>query len=242
VRIPANGEARIDWLVEALAAGDAVIVMKALTDEESDAIERTLPVYVHGMLKQDSFSAFIAPEKDSTTIEIRVPEERKPEQTKLTVQFSPSLAASMIDALPYLVDYPYGCTEQTLNKFLPTVIVRKVIGDGWDLNAIEERAEGVSPPVARENAQNRGAYAPRSWAIARKVSPVFDREQIDDMVQVGVTRLTNMQLSDGGWGWFSGYGERSSTHLTALVVRGLRLAQECDIAVDKEVINRGITW
>ena len=28
----------------------------------------------------------------------------------------------MLDALPYLIEYPYGCTEQTLNRFLPTVI------------------------------------------------------------------------------------------------------------------------
>ena len=35
----------------------------------------------------------------------------------------------MVDALPYLVDYPYGCTEQTLNRFLPTVITQKVLLD-----------------------------------------------------------------------------------------------------------------
>ena len=33
----------------------------------------------------------------------------------------------MVDALPYLVDYPYGCTEQTLNRFLPAVITQKIL-------------------------------------------------------------------------------------------------------------------
>ena len=28
------------------------------------------------------------------------------------------------------------------------------------------------------------------------------------MVKDGVKRLTEMQLSDGGWGWFSGWGEQ----------------------------------
>jgi uncharacterized protein YfaS (alpha-2-macroglobulin family) len=226
IKIPANGEARVDWLVEAKNAGDAVITMKALTDEESDAMQKTLPVYVHGMLKQDSFSAYIAPTDSSATLEIRVPAERKPEQTKLTVQFSPTLAASMIDALPYLVDYPYGCTEQTLNRFLPTVIVRKVIGNGWDVKTAAETHLAGTP----------------GWAIARKRTPVFDREQIDEMVRDGVTRLTNMQCSDGGWGWFSGWGEWSSAHLTALVMHGLKLAQKSDVAVDNEVIMRGYRW
>jgi uncharacterized protein YfaS (alpha-2-macroglobulin family) len=159
-----------------------------------------------------------------------VPEERKPEQTKLTVQFSPSLAASMIDALPYLVDYPYGCTEQTLNRFLPTVIVRKVIGDGWDFR---------EPPTVSADGDK---VAGSRWAIARKVSPVFDKEQIDEMVQDGITKLTNMQCGDGGWGWFSGYGERSSAHLTALVMHGLHLAKSCDVEVPEDVLRRGREW
>jgi uncharacterized protein YfaS (alpha-2-macroglobulin family) len=197
-------------------------------------MQKTLPVYVHGMLKQDSYSAFIAPTDNSASCEIRVPEERKPEQTKLTVQFSPSLATSMIDALPYLVDYPYGCTEQTLNRFLPTVIVRKVIGDGWDTHQSRDRE------VANQTPRPSGHGS--DWAIARNRSPVFDKEQIDEMVQVGVTRLTNMQCSDGGWGWFSGYGERSSAHLTALVLRGLYLAKSCGVEVPEDVLRRGVNW
>jgi uncharacterized protein YfaS (alpha-2-macroglobulin family) len=249
VRIPPNGEARVDWLVEAKTAGDAVITMKALTDEESDAMQKTLPVYVHGMLKQDSFSTFIAPAETSATVEIKVPAERKPEQTKLTVQFSPTLAASMIDALPYLVDYPYGCTEQTLNKFLPTVIVRKIIGDGWDLCETADGRRQTAEEKDKEPGTERDKKEPGTersavpgWAIARKTTPVFDKEQIDEMVQVGVTRLTNMQCSDGGWGWFSGYGERSSGHLTALVLHGLYLAQSCGVEVSDDVLRRGRTW
>ena len=56
-----------------------------------------------------------------------VPAERRPEQSRLEVRYSPTLAGALVDALPYLVDYPYGCTEQTLNRFLPTVITQKVL-------------------------------------------------------------------------------------------------------------------
>jgi uncharacterized protein YfaS (alpha-2-macroglobulin family) len=51
-----------------------------------------------------------------------------------------------------------------------------------------------------------------------------------------------MQCSDGGWGWFGGYGEHSSAHLTALVVHGLQLAQTCDADVPDEIIQRGRNW
>ncbi len=54
-----NGEARVDWRVKVLDEGEAVVRMKALTDEESDAMEQKFPCYIHGMLKMDSYSGVI---------------------------------------------------------------------------------------------------------------------------------------------------------------------------------------
>ena len=62
------------------------------------------------------------------------------------------------------------------------------------------------------------------------------------MVLEGVRRLTAMQLSDGGWGWFSGYGEHSYPHTTALVVHGLQIARANEVAIPGSVIERGIEW
>ena len=57
-------------------------------------------------------------------------------------------------------------------------------------------------------------------------NPVFDEDEVAAMVSAGVKRLAAMQLSDGGWGWFSGYGEHSYPHTTALVVHGLQIARQ----------------
>jgi uncharacterized protein YfaS (alpha-2-macroglobulin family) len=40
----------------------------------------------------------------------------------LHVETSPSLAASMVDGLTYLQDFPYLCNEQTISRFLPNVV------------------------------------------------------------------------------------------------------------------------
>jgi len=55
-------------------------------------------------------------------------------------------------------------------------------------------------------------------------------------------RLTSMQCSDGGWGWFSGWGERSWPHTTAVVVHGLQVAKANDIAIVPGVLEKGIEW
>jgi hypothetical protein len=165
-----------------------------------------------------------------------VPAERRPEQTRLEIRYSPTLAAAMVDALPYLADYPYGCTEQTLNRFLPTVVTQKVLMNmGLDLNAIGEKRTNL-------NAQEIGDDRDRAKQWQRfDRNPVFDAE-VRDMVKAGVNRLTEMQLSDGGWGWFSGWGERSWPHTTAVVVHGLQVAQQNDVALVPGVLDRGVAW
>src|SRR5262249_28365894 len=50
VHVPASGEARVDWRCKVLREGEAIVRVKALTDEESDATELKLPSYVHGIL------------------------------------------------------------------------------------------------------------------------------------------------------------------------------------------------
>ena len=127
VEIAAGSEHRVDWRVKVAHEGQAMIRMKALTDEESDAAEMSFPAYVHGMLKMEAFAGAIRPDQEKAQVVFRVPADRKPEQSRLEVRYSPTLAGALVDALPYLADYPYGCTEQTLNRFLPTVITQKVL-------------------------------------------------------------------------------------------------------------------
>src|SRR5262249_18730996 len=54
--------------------------------------------------------------------------------------------------------------------------------------------------------------------------------------------LAGMQCSDGGWGWFSGYGERSWPHTTAVVVHGLQLAKQNGVVLPAGMLERGIAW
>ncbi len=237
VEIAAGGETRVDWRVKVLREGQAVVRMKALTDEESDAMEMRFPVYVHGMLKTESFSGSLRPEASSGTITVHVPSERRPEQSRLEVRYSPTLAGAMVDALPYLIDYPYGCTEQTLNRFLPAVITQNVLLDmNLDLEAIQQNRTNL-------NAQEIGDAQQRAEGWKRfGRNPVFDKEELNEVVKTGVTRLGTMQLSDGGWGWFSGYGEQSYPHTTAVVVHGLQIAQQNDVPLLPDMLERGVAW
>ncbi|MBL8796167.1 MAG: alpha-2-macroglobulin [Planctomycetia bacterium] len=236
-RIPANGEQRVDWRVNVVNEGNAVVRMKAVSDEESDAMQMSFPAYVHGMLKMDSFSGVVRPDKDSASVVLTVPQERRMDQSRLEVRYSPTLAGAMVDALPYMVDYPYGCTEQTLNRFLPTVITQGVLKKmNLNLKDIEQKRTNL-------NAQELGDAQARAKGWQRfGRNPVFSEEEVQRMTAAGIERLANMQCSDGGWGWFSGFGEQSYPHTTAVVVHGLQIAKKSGVNLPNGMVERGIEW
>ena len=226
VTIPSKGEKRIDWTVKAAAEGETVVRMKAVADDDSDAMEMTFPVFVHGIEKTESWSRALAPDAPdgaSAKIAFKVPAERRPAETRLEIRYSPSIAAAMVDALPYLAAYPYGCTEQTLNRFVPTVITQKLLKDlGHDLAAIKAKKTNLNPQEIGDP-QKRAAQWEKEKRRHENMNPVWDEKEVAKMVRAGVKKLDDMQNSDGGWGWFSEYGERSYPHTTAVVVHGLPL-------------------
>ena len=237
VRINAEGEVRVDWRVRITGEGNAVIRMTAKTDVESDSMEMSFPCQVFGAERVESWVGSIRGNESNDKLMFNVPLERRVDQTRLEIRYSPSLAGAMISALPYLAEYPYGCTEQTLNRFIPAAITQRTRQRmNIDLKDIKKIRSNL-------NAQEIGNDRERAKQWKRfDDNPVFDVELLDDMVKTGVKRLGEMQNRDGGWGWFSGSGERSWPHTTAVVVRGLSIAQQNDVDVDADSLKRGLDW
>ncbi|MEO8378881.1 MAG: MG2 domain-containing protein [Acidobacteriota bacterium] len=123
VQVPAHGEARADWTVVAEKAGPAKLRVTARSAQYGDAMERPFVVYEHGIDKLIAHSGKLR--GSEALIRLDLPRERR--ATDLTVQVAPSLAVTMLDALPYLIQYPYGCTEQTMSRFLPAAIVARTL-------------------------------------------------------------------------------------------------------------------
>ncbi len=237
VSIKPGGQKRVNWKVKAAKEGEAIIRMKALTDEESDAMEMRFPVYVHGIDKMVPYCGVIRSDESSGGFSVNIPEKLKPETLRLEIRYSPTLAGAMVDALPYLADYPYGCTEQTLNRFLPSVITKNT------LLKLGISLEDIQNKISNLNAQEIGNDKKRAHGWKRfKRNPVFDEKELDKMVKTGVEKLTSMQLSDGGWGWFSGWGEHSWPHTTAVVVHGFQVARKNGVAIVPSVLQNGLSW
>lgn len=127
VSLPSRGDAKVDWRVKAGLPGEAVLTGKALTNEESDAMEITLPVQPRGVRLADSRAGSLA--GGATTVNLNVPAASDPSSRTIDIDLAPSLAGGLFGALQYLTSFPYGCTEQTMSSFLPNIVVAQALKD-----------------------------------------------------------------------------------------------------------------
>ena len=224
VEVKANSETRVDWPVTVTHASEARIKVEVKGAQYADAMEKNFTIYEHGIEKFISRSGKMR--GDSVAIKLDIPKERRTDSTNLTVQIAPSMATTMLDALPYLIDYPYGCTEQTMSRFLPAVITAKTLRD-----------LGMKPETAM--AKVFGGIE-QSTATATHPKGAQDLRELDAMTKAGLERLYDFQHSDGGWGWWK-QGE-SDHFMTAYVVWGMSLAREAGIDIRSDVVERAASY
>jgi uncharacterized protein YfaS (alpha-2-macroglobulin family) len=124
VVVPAKANVPVYWTFKALSPGFTQLLMTADCAAGNDASLKRLPV-TRAAAEQVVTAAGMV--KDSATF--TVPRGVDLKAASLEVSFAPSLAADMADTLNYLVEYPYGCVEQTMSRFLPAIKVAQVLQD-----------------------------------------------------------------------------------------------------------------
>ena len=224
LEVKANSEARVDWWVTVQQAGEAKLKVESRGDRYSDAMEKSFTVYEHGIEKFVSRSGKMR--GSSVAINLDLPKARRPETTTLTIQVAPSMATTMLDALPYLIDYPYGCTEQTMSRFLPAAITAKTLRD-----------LGMKPETAMDRVFGG---IEQSTAAATHPKGSHSLKELDAITRQSLERLYNFQHADGGWGWWKD-GE-SDHFMTAYVLWGMTLARQAGIEVKQDVANRAANY
>ena len=95
VELPSRGEVKVDWRVRASVIGNAVVTMKALTDQESDAVELTLPVNPQGVKLAQAKAGSLTQAKMQASIAIPFPASAVPATRNLEITISPSIAGAL---------------------------------------------------------------------------------------------------------------------------------------------------
>ncbi|MEA2568889.1 MAG: alpha-2-macroglobulin [Acidobacteriota bacterium] len=222
VDVPPHGDARAEWQVVAEHAGNAKLRVRAANGERGDAMEKPFTVYAHGIDKLIARSGKVR--GDEALINLELPHERR--DTTLSVQLAPSLAVTMLDALPYLLEYPYGCVEQTMSRFLPAAIVARTLAkNGLEPRDIEGKLFGG---IEQDSAMKTHTNAKRSLV------------RIDAVTLASMTRLYDFQHNNGAWGWWKTSDD--DAWMTAYVIWGFSIARDGGLDVRRDAVDRAAAW
>ncbi len=119
-----NDETRIDWKVYVeKSKGEAEIYVEALTNEESDAMQVSVPILPYGVKQTIALNAVVQENPSEEKITFAIPKEVDLHSAEVSFSLSPTLAGTILKSVDDLVAYPYGCVEQTMSRFLPAIIV-----------------------------------------------------------------------------------------------------------------------
>jgi hypothetical protein len=161
----------------------------------------------------------------------------------LTVQMVSQPAWYAVMALPYLMEYPYECSEQIFNRYYANTLARHIAGsdpkirrifDLWKntpaLDSPLEKNQDLKSVMLEETPWLRDA-ADESQA-RRNVGLLFDGTRLDEEAARTLQKLAERQLEDGLWPWFP--GGRPSEYISLYIATGFgrlrQLGAEIDVA------------
>ncbi len=195
------------WRVRVRGYGSATLTLKGEAADLSDTLVWKYAVEPRGVQVVTVQRFEFEPGESQLELMADLPAGLIAERSTLTVQMDSGLLAGCIDALPHLVNYPYGCVEQTMNRFVPLL-------DALDLL----RTHKLSLyDISKQRSQYGGASA-GGWP-----DELSDRSKVQAMLSEGFGRLRHYQHKDGGWGWWE--NDESQLHNSAVVLAGLARAR-----------------
>jgi uncharacterized protein YfaS (alpha-2-macroglobulin family) len=165
---------------------------------------------------------------------------------QMVVTLDAQLFYSVLSALPYLVNYPYECTEQTLNRFVSTGILSSLY---QQYPAIDRMAKEFS---SRGTRFEQWDASDPNRKMALEETPWLEmaqggKEESSDLINVldsriaraqregSLAKLRKSQTSSGGFPWFP--GGPPSPYMTLYILYGFSKALEFGVEVPHEIVK-----
>ncbi len=248
--VKAGGSADLVFPIVAPArVGQVAFKVTARAGDLSDGELRPLPVLPGRMHLVESRFVTLRPGKPRTMSFPDLAKGGDPTlvNEQMVVSVDAQLFYGVLQALPYLVDYPYECTEQTLNRFLSTAIlsgmfrqypaVAKMAGEmakretrleTWDETDPNRKMALEETPWLQEA---RGGADP-GLPLLKVLDPRIAKAQRE----ASLAKLRKMQTSLGAFPWWP--GGPPSPYMTLYLVSGFAKGMEFGVDAPKDMVSR----
>jgi hypothetical protein len=244
---PAPGEANSDPGLPKPDLGGSVMAEKGSKYDNvaasffSDGEENTLPVLPNRILLTESLPLpIVGP--GSRTFELRKltsPGTPTRRNYSLTLEMTANPAWYAVQSLPYLMEYPYECSEQTFSRLYANLLAAQILKSNprfktilaeWTRQAQSGTAQQKNA-LASKLAQNQELKnlllqetpwvrdAQDETARLARLTELFDETRLRDETSRALLKLQKMQLNNGAFPWFEKMPE--DRYITQLIVAGL---------------------
>ncbi|MEI9807371.1 MAG: hypothetical protein WDO16_05520 [Bacteroidota bacterium] len=156
----------------------------------------------------------------------------------LTVEYTSNPVWYAVQALPYLMEYPYDCAEQTWNRYyansLATMIansspkIKEVFSKWLESSNVSGDTEGALLSNLQKNQELKSVLLEETpWVLQAKteaeqkknIALLFDMVKMSTQLNGSYEKLKQMQSSNGGFVWFQGGPD--DRYMTQYIVTGI---------------------
>jgi uncharacterized protein YfaS (alpha-2-macroglobulin family) len=137
-----------------------------------------------------------------------------------------------VQALPYLMEYPYECTEQTFSRFYANSIASHIANSNPKINAVFDSWKSTDSKELISNLEKNEELKSvllqeTPWVLEgkneserkKRVGLLFDLNRMGNELETALKKIQKAQSSNGGWPWFPGMPE--SRYITQHIVTGM---------------------
>jgi uncharacterized protein YfaS (alpha-2-macroglobulin family) len=257
--IPAKESRTFSWRIT-VPDGCGFLTYKAVAASEtmSDGEEGFLPVLSRRILVTESLPLPVRGPATKTFEFKKLAESGKSktlQNQSLTVQMVSNPSWYAVMALPYLMEFPHECAEQTFNRLYANALARHIAASDPKIHRIFEQwrnTPALDSPLFKNQDLKSVMIEETPWLrdaqkeseARRNVGVLFDDNRLNAEQVRGLQRLAEMQLNDGRWPWFP--GGPANDFISLYIVTGFGRIRHLglDISVEPAVraLNRLDEW
>ena len=216
----ANRNTSVEWKVSVPKSIGAVSVrIVAVGGGHSDGEEKVLPILTNRMMVTETMPLPVR--RAGTTkfsfASMKNNKSKSLENYSYTLEFTPNPAWYAVLALPYMMEYPYECAEQTFSRIYSNLIASHVANSDKKIEEMFNKWKGADAEALKSNLQRneelKSVLLENSpWLLDAKdeaedkqnIGVLFDLARIKAETRKATDKLEKMQKANGGWPWFEG--------------------------------------
>ncbi len=184
----------------------------------SDGEEATLPVLTNRMLVTETMPL---PVRGKQTRQFRfdklVESGDSPTliHNRLTLEYTSNPAWYAVQALPYLMEYPYECSEQVFSRYYANTLASHIANSNPKIKRVFDAWKNYTPDALLSNLEKNQELKAlileeTPWVLnaqseterKQRIALLFDLNRMASEQQTALKKLQEMQLPNGGWPWF----------------------------------------